>query len=139
MAKKLVVSGLTGTIFDAVLSKTPGVMTNNRTDRTDECISAVAEHMKTKADCNEQNKGFWQYQWDGIGTLTWEQEPEKKKTNADRIRSMSDEELAEFIEQISADSMDTISFGTKYYEEIWEHKETALKWLQSEVEESDER
>ena len=55
-------------------------------------------------------------------------------TNADRIRSMSDEELAEFIEQISADSMDTISFGTKDYEEIWEHKETALKWLQSEVE-----
>ena len=36
----------------------------------------------------------------------------KPKTNADRIRSMSDEELAEFIEQISADSMDTISFGS---------------------------
>lgn len=60
---------------------------------------------------------------------------EKKQTNADRIRSMSDEELADFIEQISADSMDTISFGTKNHEEIWEHKETALKWLQSEVEE----
>ena len=58
----------------------------------------------------------------------------KKQTNADRIRSMSDEELAEFSEQISTDSMDTISFGTKDYEEIWEHKETALKWLQSEVE-----
>ena len=56
-------------------------------------------------------------------------------TNADRIRSFSDEELAEFIEQISTDSMETISFGTKEYEEIWEHKETALKWLQSEVEE----
>ena len=55
-------------------------------------------------------------------------------TRGDEIRSMSDEELAEFIEQISADSMDTISFGTKDYEEIWEHKETALKWLQSEVE-----
>lgn len=54
-------------------------------------------------------------------------------TNANKIRSMSDEELAEFIEQISIDSMDTISFGTKEYEEIWEHKETALKWLQSEV------
>ena len=56
-------------------------------------------------------------------------------TNADRIRSFSDEELAEFIEQISTDSMETISFGTKEYEEIWEHKETTLKWLQSEVEE----
>ena len=55
-------------------------------------------------------------------------------TNADRIRSMSDDELAEFIEQVSTDSMETISFGTKEYEEIWEHKETALKWLQSEAE-----
>lgn len=57
-----------------------------------------------------------------------------EQTNADRIRSFSDEELAEFIEQISIDSMDTFSFGTKDYEEIWEHKETALQWLQSEVE-----
>ena len=64
---------------------------------------------------------------------------EKPKTNADRIRSFSDDELAEFIEQVSTDSMETISFGTKEYEEIWEHKETALQWLQSEVEESDER
>ena len=59
----------------------------------------------------------------------------KKQTNADRIRSMSDAELAEFIEQVSTDSMETISFGTKEYKEIWEHKETALEWLQSEVEE----
>ena len=56
-------------------------------------------------------------------------------TNADRIRSMTDEELSEFIEQVSTDSMETIYFGTKEYEEIWEHKETALQWLQSEVEE----
>lgn len=59
----------------------------------------------------------------------------KKYSNADKIRSFSDEELAEFIEQVSIDSMDTFSFGTKCYEEIWEHKETALQWLQSEVEE----
>ena len=54
-------------------------------------------------------------------------------TRADRIRAMSDEELADFIEQVSTDSMETISFGSKEYEEIWEHKETALQWLQSEV------
>ena len=60
---------------------------------------------------------------------------EKPKTNADRIRSFSDKEMADFIEQVSTDSMETISFGTKEYEEIWEHKETALQWLQSEVEE----
>ena len=57
-----------------------------------------------------------------------------RHTNADRIRNMSDEELAEFIEQISTDSMETISFGTKEYKEIWERKETALEWLQSEAE-----
>ena len=60
---------------------------------------------------------------------------ELKQTCGNKIRSMSDEELAEFIEQVSTDSMETISFGTKEYEEIWEHKETALQWLQSEVEE----
>ena len=59
---------------------------------------------------------------------------ELKQTLGDKIRSFSDEELAEFIEQVSTDSMETISFGTKEYEEIWEHKETALQWLQSEVE-----
>ena len=74
-------------------------------------------------DCKNRNR-----EWFGV------KDEEKKQTNADEIRSMSDEELAEFIEQISTDSMDTISFGTKDYEEIWEHKETALKWLQSEVE-----
>ena len=58
----------------------------------------------------------------------------KPHTNADRIRNMSDEELAEFIEQISTDSMETISFGTKEYKEIWERKETALEWLQPEAE-----
>ena len=60
---------------------------------------------------------------------------ELKQTWGNKIRSMSDDELAEFIEQVSTDSMETISFGTKEYEEIWEHKETALQWLQSEVEE----
>ena len=59
---------------------------------------------------------------------------DSRHTNADRIRNMSDEELAEFIEQISTDIMETISFGTKEYKEIWERKETALEWLQSEAE-----
>ncbi len=72
--KKLVVAGITGTIYDAVLSKTPGIMTGNRKDRTDECISAVAEHMKHKADFNKDSKGFWQYIWPGFGKLTWESE-----------------------------------------------------------------
>ena len=74
MAKKLVVAGITGTIYDAVLSKKPGIMTDSRTDRTDECIKVVAEHMKTKADLNEQQRGIFQYRWEGIGTLTWKSE-----------------------------------------------------------------
>ena len=73
MAKKLV-CGCFGTIYDAVMSKKPGVMTGNRTDRTEECIQAVADHMKIKADNNTDDKGFWQYTWPGIGRLTWENE-----------------------------------------------------------------
>lgn len=76
MAKQLVVSEPMGTIYDAVLSKTPNVMTNNRTDRTDECISAVADHMRVKAEYNEQQKGFFQYRWEDVGTLTWQSESE---------------------------------------------------------------
>jgi hypothetical protein len=75
--KKLVVAGITGTIYDAVLSKTPGIMTSNRKDRTDECIIAVAEHMKHKADFNKDGEGFWQYSWPGVGRLTWESEVEQ--------------------------------------------------------------
>ena len=76
--KKLVVAGITGVIYDAVLTKTPGVMTGNRTDRTEECIMAVAEHMKAEADSNKDTPGFWQYEWPGIGTLTWEKTEEQE-------------------------------------------------------------
>lgn len=69
--KKLVVTEITGTIYDAVLSKTQGVMTSKRSNRTNECITAVAEHMKHKADFNKDKQGFWQYEWEGVGTLTW--------------------------------------------------------------------
>ncbi len=72
--KKLVVALLSGTIYDAVLGKKTGIMTVNRTDRTDECIRAVADHMKSKADSNKDQNGFWQYRWPGIGKLTWENE-----------------------------------------------------------------
>ena len=48
----------------------------------------------------------------------------KKATNADRIRSMSDEELAEFLER----------FGS-FDQPCRLNKGEPLKWLQSEVEE----
>ena len=50
---------------------------------------------------------------------------EKKQTNADRIRSMSDEELADFIEMKQFFAL--ANNGT-------DGEEYTLKWLQSEVE-----
>lgn len=57
----------------------------------------------------------------------------KKQTNADRIRSMSDEELAEFFENeitMPDDGLYLIIEG----KQIW-NKYDMLAWLQSEVEE----
>ena len=47
-----------------------------------------------------------------------------KMTNADRIRSMSDEELAEFLYQVG-------------YDNGWGLEEYALEWLQQSAEEDD--
>lgn len=62
-----------------------------------------------------------------------------KQTNADRIRAMSDEELAEFLEAINRDY--DISYGeyfsTKAGDFIFSKNDLAkeiLKWLQSEAE-----
>lgn len=60
-------------------------------------------------------------------------EPE---TNADRIRAMTDEELAEFLEKVSdgCDSCPMLKECTYSDEEISE-KQIRLKWLKQEVEE----
>ena len=55
---------------------------------------------------------------------------EKKQTNADRIRSMSDEELALFLCNIHEPDEDTIVIDDK---EFFAETEI-LEWLQSEVE-----
>ena len=54
----------------------------------------------------------------------------KKQTNADRIRSMSDEELAEFLCKVKSDYqwLDH-EFPSEEESEEW------VEWLQSEVEE----
>ena len=125
------------------------------------CDSKVSENDDTKNKVTSMeiivrmidNKPYYEIKYKKVGedychvgyssfnidnVLKWRNEcfelVDVKATNADRIRNMSDEELAEFIEQISTDSMETISFGTKEYKEIWERKETALEWLQSEAE-----
>ena len=79
MPKHLVVAGLSGTIYDAEMTTTPGVMSSKRTDRTEEAINAVAQHMKMKADLNKDSPGFWQYEWKGFGKLTWESASKSKK------------------------------------------------------------
>lgn len=50
----------------------------------------------------------------------------RKKTNADRIRSMTDEELADFI----------INFDNRFGEE-YEGEQSCLAWLHKEREEKD--
>ena len=77
------------------------------------------------------------------------EEINRLKTNADKIRSLSDEELADFINTIASESMATISYGTqernettsfrngmeKEYTEVWEDKKETIKWLQKTQEE----
>ena len=60
----------------------------------------------------------------------------KRMTQADRIRSFSDEELAEFLEKIVSGNRDEIGIncGNSKCEE-WKCTECISKWLQSEVEE----
>ena len=60
------------------------------------------------------------------------------RTNADRIRSFSDKELAEFLEKIVSGNRDEIGIncGNSKCEE-WKCTECISKWLQSEVEETE--
>lgn len=63
-------------------------------------------------------------------------EPKKKKNNADCIRTMSDDELAEFLEQIVSGNRDVIGIKCGNSKcESWKCTECIYKWLQSEVEE----
>lgn len=62
-------------------------------------------------------------------------EPKEKKTNADRIRSMSDEELAEFLEKIVSGNRDVIGINCVNSKcENWKCTECIGRWLQSEAE-----
>lgn len=66
------------------------------------------------------------------------------KTNADRIRNMTDEELAEWLHNIcqfeNSDHFPMISIynlDTKCEEEIGDNYKDLIEWLQAEVKESD--
>lgn len=60
-----------------------------------------------------------------LKTLQSEMEVEYKQTNADRIRSMTDEELAEFLISIEEDALNG---------EVWEYEHVCINWLQREPE-----
>lgn len=62
--------------------------------------------------CNATDEGF----------TNWKKREHPPMTNADRIRAMSDEELAEFLYQVG-------------YDNGWGMKEYALEWLQQPAEE----
>ena len=59
----------------------------------------------------------------------------KKKTNADRIRAMSDEELAEFLEKVISGKREVIGIKCGNEKcESWKCTECIQTWLQSEAE-----
>lgn len=73
---------------------------------------------------------------DGIHPSGYKPRKQRMRTNADRIRSMSDEELAEFFEKIVSGNRDEIGINCGNYKcEEWKCTECISKWLQSEVEE----
>lgn len=63
---------------------------------------------------------------------------EKKQTNAERIRSMSDVELAEFLIKIDGCLANAGKVDCSQEKECGICEDVIKKWLQSEVEELDE-
>lgn len=60
---------------------------------------------------------------------TYIEEEKKKMTNADRIRSMTDEELAEWLTTITTDAQKEVVESQCFVDYQWK------EWLESEVEE----
>ena len=55
------------------------------------------------------------------------------KTNADKIRAMSDEELTEFLNTLFVEGQ-IEALHEQYPDSVFNRKESSLKWLQSESE-----
>jgi hypothetical protein len=63
---------------------------------------------------------------------------QKKQTNADKIRSMSDEELAEFLDIIASDCSDETCENCSINKNGFCNHRNTVEWLQSEVENEQE-
>lgn len=85
---------------------------------------------ETCLSCKHEQKGLYQYPC--IQCYGWDKHvPKQKKTNADRIRNMTDEELAKFLELTEACGYNDGSitdFQNGHYMDM-------LEWLQAEVKE----
>ena len=98
------------------------------------------KYKKVGEDC--YNVGYSSYYVDYV--LKWKEEcfeiVEKKETNADRIRNMTDEELAEWLtnmcdfEKNEEPYKSIYNLDTEKEEEIHDSYGDLLKWLQSEAE-----
>ena len=98
------------------------------------------KYKKVGEDC--YNVGYSSYYVDYV--LKWKEEcfeiVEKKETNADRIRNMSDEELSEWLtnmcnfEKNEEPYKSIYNLDTEKVEEIHDSYGDLLKWLQSEAE-----
>lgn len=112
MAKKkgMGVSPLTNRIYYGTQDTEKHMWIGQKTDITDSAIASVFEWFMANMDGNSNSD-----------------EPccrcDSKQTNADRIRNMSDEELAEFL----------ITFKNTFGEE-YEGEASCMDWLQSEAE-----
>ena len=91
-----------------------------------ECVIYAENYEKALNIANELTEEY-------INTST-DTSTDTSTTNADRIRSMTDEELAEFLGGVDH-TVDDCEFVVKIGDE-WLHDSTAdiLEWLQSEVE-----
>ena len=70
-----------------------------------------------------------------LETLQAEIDVDYTMTNAERIRAMSDENLAEFLEKVVSGNRDVIGINCGNYKcESWKCTECIYRWLQSEVE-----
>ena len=82
-------------------------------------------NVKSCRNCIHEPKG--RYQYPCINCYEWNNHKPKPMTNADRIRNMSDGELAEFLANMQ-------KFGIKRKADS---KEEILRMLQAEVKEGD--